>query len=48
MIEQDDFVFGSQSARMYEEFNCLRTDIRNKIGKKRVLVIDGNQIYHRK
>jgi hypothetical protein len=44
-VSQDDFLFGAQSALRYEEYNILKTN-RRKQRQKRVLVIDGNQIYH--
>ena len=47
MVSQDDFLFGAQSAMIYEEFNVEKTS-RHKIKQKRVLVIDGHEIYHLK
>lgn len=46
-MSQDDFLFGAQSALRYEEYNILKTN-RRKQRQKRVLVIDGHQIYHQK
>jgi hypothetical protein len=47
LVSHNDFLFGAQSALQYEEFNVLKTN-RHKIRQKRVLVIDGHQIYHQK
>jgi hypothetical protein len=43
----DEFIFGSKSAQMYEEYNVLKTN-RHKVRQRRVLVIDGSKIYHKK
>jgi hypothetical protein len=46
-MDQNDFLFGAQSALRYEEYNCIKYN-RRKGKQKRVLVIDGHQIYHQK
>jgi len=47
VVSQDDFLFGAQSAQEYEEYNVLKTN-RHSIRQRRVLVLDGSEIYHRK
>ena len=47
LVTQEDFLFGTQSALQYEEFNVLKRN-RHKVFQKRVLVISGNDIYHQK
>lgn len=46
-ISQDDFLFGAEAAREYEEYIVLKTN-RHSIRQQRVLVIDGEEIYHKK
>ena len=46
-MASEDFLFGSKSAYKYEEYNVLKTN-RHKFKQKRVLVIDGTSIYHKK
>ena len=46
-VNQNDFLFGAQSALRYEEYNILKTT-KKKSRQKRVLVIDGDNIYHQK
>jgi hypothetical protein len=43
----DEFIFGQKSAQMYEEYNVLKTN-RHSVSQRRVLVIDGPKIYHKK
>jgi hypothetical protein len=47
LVTQDDFLFGTQSALQYEEFNVVKIN-RHKVKQKRVMVINNNQIYHEK
>lgn len=46
-VSQEDFLFGAQSALRYEEYNVFKTN-RHKLRQRRVLILDGNQIYHQK
>jgi len=39
-VLENDFIFGSKSAQMYEEYNVLKTN-RHSVRQKRILVIDG-------
>ena len=43
----DEFIFGSKSAQMYEEYSVIKTNRHNQ-SQNRVLVIDGSKIYHKK
>ena len=47
VLSRDDFLLGAEAAREYEEYLVLKTN-RHSVRQQRVLVIDGEEIYHKK